>query len=413
MLSDVIYPILIILFCIIIVYGLINMKYNDKLIKTFESFSNISNKMEGIKKNLENNINTITNIANGTWTSMYSTVDANHNVNYLMTININQTSIMNSGLVATNSNGDLGTVMVNYPQNNEDTTMEFDITNIMGTYMIANSKSDSTVSLHIDFVGINEDPTKKLDTKYKDYYVTETKMCIVSLYMMNRIVKKFISYKVYNDKVEGKVYRIIRSKDYYIDDLPPVYDYPTYNVLVNSYKYPENYMYFDFGTYNDDVSKTINNKYFGQIQFSIKRVFESPTGNEIITKSSPPIKLNAINNGQIPETIVIASFQKDKEANNLDGFFKPLSTIVYLYKYLNVETTYGYTDTNMSIVPSNVLNLKNNSSGNMFANNIEFDKLNTVYQNNNFEFDMIYLTTVDSDLDTETRIPFSIIYNNL
>jgi len=414
--TDLMYPILIILFCVIIVYGLLVMKYNNKLIKTIESFSNLNdiNNINNIKKNLENNIQTITSIANGTWTTMYTTVDSNYNTNYLMTININTQNINNSSLIASNTNGNnIGTIIINYPENNINTTMEFDITSIIGTNMLAVSKTTPSTSLHIDFVGLLDDPSKNIKGKYKDYYVTDTQMCYVSLFMFNRLIRKFVSYKVYNNKVKGKVYRIIKSKDFYVDDLPPIFDYDTYNVLVNSYQYPTNYISFEFGTNNTNIYNIINDKYFGQLQFSIQRVFESPTGNEIITKSSPPIKLNAINNGQIPNTIVIVPFEQDKETNNLESFFKPIATIVYLYKFNNVETTYGYSDANMSIVPSSVLNLRNNSSGNMFGNNIEFDKINTVYQNNNFEFDMVLFKRVDSDLNTSTIIPFSTIYNLL
>ena len=133
-------------------------------------------------------------------------------------------------------------------------------------------------------------------------------------------------------------------------------------------------MSFIFGKDDKDkkILNTIKNNYFGHIRFAIQRVFQSPTGNEIITHLSPPISLPAIQGTNIPLSIKIVDVNDDKKVNKLESFFEPVATIVYFYKYQIVNTKYGYKN-NMPIIADSSLLKFRNGGNSMFNSKIMYN----------------------------------------
>ena len=80
-----IYPILIIIFSILIIYFILVNKKNTKLNNNIEKFSNSL-----LKGNMEHNTQFTKELVAGTWTSMDTTVNSDYTVTNLLTINPNQ-----------------------------------------------------------------------------------------------------------------------------------------------------------------------------------------------------------------------------------------------------------------------------------------------------------------------------------
>jgi len=77
MTNKLIFPFLIILFSIIIIYGILNIKYNNKFLTNIEKFQNnyLESNKNNIKLNLLNGLQTTVDFAQGNWSCFNSTVD--------------------------------------------------------------------------------------------------------------------------------------------------------------------------------------------------------------------------------------------------------------------------------------------------------------------------------------------------
>lgn len=401
--SDITYPFIIIIFCLIFIYGIIKLQQNNKLIKAIENFSNEKN----IKQNLLNNINITSDIANGTWTSLNTTVDSDYNVNNLTNIQINNSVLDSNKIIADNNSVPLGTIQT-YVPNNLNSITTFNITNLLNGILLG-STSDNVYNIEIKFIGLFDNNNKNIN----GYYPTNTPTAMVSLYSQNTLVTKYMTYKVYDNKVGAELYRIISVQDFYIDSPPPIYDFQTYDIIVNSYKFPNNFISFGFGEMNDSILNIIKTKYNGKLKLCIKRVFISPSGATFTSNISQSIKLNAIyNNNQIPKFIQIVSFEKDRNLNNFKKIYKLVQTNVYLYKFTNINTTYDFKDKNFITNDKTVFNLQNNANS-MFKKNIKFNNLKSVSQFNDINYTLTLLTTVNSNMTDPTIIQFSSISNLL
>jgi hypothetical protein len=405
MTNSIIIPILVIIICLIIVYGILSYKFNKKIINTIESFeTNLQiNNLNQFKENLQNNIEITSQIANGTWTTYNTVVDSNYNANeFIMNININQNS--------NNENNNYGTVVLN---KNNELVFTCNITSILNgcivTSNIVYSGGFTTpFTIFIQFVGLADEATKD-EIQNQVYYVNTTQMAIISIFSDNILVIKYASYKIYNNQVDSLVYPILKSKSFYINNPPAIYDYDTYNVIVNSYKFPSNPISFTFSNNNNStILSTIQNNYLGNIVFAIQRVFNSPNGKKIITNLSPQILVNPIQNSILPDTIQIVPLSVDKEVNNLTSFYVPISTIVYFYKFTSIiNTKYGYNNPNIS-TNSSVMNFNNNGNL-MFNQSLQYPDINSVYQKNNYQYNIQYLTTINSNMNEPSIINFSIL----
>ena len=395
--NNILYPILIIIFSLLIVYFIMKNKYDKNLIKNFENFENnyIKNNKDKLLKNVLNNSKFTKENANGTWTTIGTTVDSNYNASNLMNINIENI------LSYENNINNFGTI--NFLDTN------FNISYVLNQNIVAISPDIPLLNIHIKLINNFTDENKNIS---KSFYKTDTPMCIVSIYINDFLVYKFISYKIFNNKVGAELYRIIKSGDFIIDNPPQLYDFKTYDILINDYKYSENYIKFDFGINDKDKVNLIKEKYNSYIKFSIQRVFASPTGNEIVTKISEPILLNAISNNTIPQKIEINSFSKDKEANKLVNFFKPKYTNLYVYKFIENNIEYEYSDKNPIYMANKILNLKNNSDK-MFNSVIEYNNLNSVQKISTNKYKITLIKQLNSDLDNPIIIKFLDVYNKL
>jgi hypothetical protein len=409
MTNSIIIPVLIIIICFIIVYGILSYKYNKKIINTIESFStNLEiNNINKFKSSLTNNIEIISEIANGTWTTDKTTTDINYNANgKIMEIQVNPNTINNLGeIIFKVDNKFVGKSKITSVLNGSISS---------SGYYDENDKNDPSFNLFIQFIGLTDELTKENIIK-EVYYTNTTQMIVVSHFNNNVLMEKFASYKIYNNKLDSSIYGLILSKSFYINNPPAIYDYETYNKIINSYIFPSNnFVSFRFSNNrNPTILNIINNKYLGKITFAIQRLYNSPTGNRIRTNLSNPITIQAINNGNIPDTIRIKPFNEDIRTNNLTSFFRPLGTIVYFYKFQEkTDIKYGYQNNNPIIVNSSVMNFNNNGQS-MFNPSIKYNDLNTVYQDNTFKYTIHLLANVSSDKDNDTTINFSRLSNLL
>jgi hypothetical protein len=255
------------------------------------------------------------------------------------------------------------------------------------------------------------------------YYIPETLNAVVSIFNNNLLLTKFASYKVYNGKVGGEVYRILKAKDIFMDQAPPLFDYQTYNVLMNNYKYPSNEIIYTIPAWvsnNNDYSYIIDRYPSGTILVAIQRAFYSPTGNTIKTKASDPYFLNITNGNQIPQSINICSFLEDKNVNSLEKFFKPKGTALLVYKLKEVNANFSYANPNITVPISN-LNLQNQAN-NMYGTpgfnpqNFSINDLTSVQIVNNNSYE---ITKVDelppnmNDLTSYTTFNFNNILSFL
>lgn len=390
--NNIMFPILIIIFSFLIIFAILNKKNNDKLNKIIDKFEN--KEENEISKNIMYNTKITKDFANGTWTTSDSVVDSNYNVSNLMVINITEN-------VDGKKKQSYGTV--NY--NNKT----FNITFILDEYLIAN---DGSLNIKIKFYNkFNNENNINVNLPNS---IPNTLNAVVLVSHEDTDILKFVSYKVYQNKVNNEVYKIIKSGNTLIDNPPKLYDFHAYEVITKHYRYPGNLLSISsYNTTNYDTIKILNQNYQnGIIHFSVQRVFYSPSNEEIITRSSEKIPLNVMNNNLIANNIVIAPFSDDKMANNLDTFFKPKATILYFYKFINENITYDYSDKSMNHRPSNVMKFQNNGNS-MFKNNIEYNNLLSVEKITNNTYNMTLVGRLKSDLNKNTIFPFSMINNLL
>ena len=386
MTKNIFIPSIIIIFCILIIYAIYNNYNNNKLKNFIESFQD-KNLNKNVINNANYNINYTKALANGSWTCLNTEVDSNYNVTNLMLVDTTANTIT------------LDSVIYNILSINND---------------LITAQNPNNKNLVITIKYNNEFSIEKsnvLNKQFKDSYEIRS---VVTLFNKNVILSRHASYKIYNNKAGGKIYRIIKSGDYLIESISPTYDFKTYNVLIGDYIYPQNYISLVFGSNNNtEYYNTITNKYAGKLRFAIQRVYDSPTGNQITTHCSEPLLINALSGAIIPDTINILPFNEDNSVNNFKSFFKPKSTILYFYQLVNVNVSYEYTDTNPIVQPQSVLNLQNNSNS-MFLENVQYNNLNSVAQLNKSTYNMILITEYPvSDQNTNISIDFSIMYNFL
>jgi hypothetical protein len=400
----------------LIIYAIINYKNNNKLNSFIESYQNNSfNK--NFKLDIYDNTYISVDFANGTWTIPESIVNDDYTITNLMTIKINNDAEIQNRRNYDNTNTYDGFKknIFNFGKidyNGE----EFKINYVLNENIIAISTVNKIKNMHIKIYNkfTNEDNI----LINKPYYTSETLKAVVSIFNNNLLTTKFASYKVYNGKVGGEVYRIIKSKDIYIDQAPPTYDFKTYDVLLNNYKYPANCVTPNFGT-TTGSSSVLSIFPSGEILYSIQRVFYSPTGNNITTKASEPAFISILNgNNQIPLTLQVCPFKQDKDVNSLEKFFNPNATILYIYKMTSKSSTYNYSNQTIQNYPISSLKLSPpnlNNSMNMYGPNAEYLSINDlnsvqIVDENTYTMIKVGLYSPDpgsNNLESMTTIPFT------
>jgi hypothetical protein len=395
--NNIIYPILIIIFSILIIYAIINTKNIEKFNNSVSPIVNYQlYKNESIlKANASHNTQFTLEMINGNWTCDLTTVDSNYVASNLITINANASTDSNNGTLTYNNNTYNITFLLNQ--------------NLNAVLLDSSTGQPTTQYLHIKFYN-NFTDNKNINPPFQK---PEEFNSVVSIYSNDVLINKFASYKVYGTTVGEEVYRIILSSNFYLERAPPVYDFKSYDKIIGQYQFPSNYLTLSFGVTNSNILNTINTKYKGNIKFEIQRVFYSPTNinTEIKTGKSSPIMLNVVSNNQIPNIITVSSFKNDQITNNLDSFFKPKATILYFYKSINTSATYQFTKPNIN--ESNaVLKIKNNANA-IAMSNIEYSDLSSIEQVITNTYMVTYVNVYNSNLSDVTNINFSDLYNLL
>jgi len=419
--NKIIYPLLIIIFSILIIYGIINIKNNSKLNNSIESYQNnfINNSFNKsfnkvFKSDIHDNTFITKDFANGSWTIPESIVNNNYTITNLMNININKDITINpNDYVGFSQNSiNFGTIDYNGDIYNINYVLNENITAVSSKYKQNN--------MHIKlFNKFNSEGSILIN---EPYYTPETLNAVVSIFDNNLLITKFASYKVYNGKVGGEVYRIIKSKDIYIDQAPPLFDYATYEVLMNNYKYPDSdtlYTSSDMTYVNNSskYNKIISIFPTGKLLISVQRVFYSPTGTTIKTKASDPYLMSITSgNNNILSSFIICPFSVDKQVNNLVKFFEPKETILYFYTLDQTNSSYSYSNPDIQI-PISGLKLQNGAE-NMYgySNYLLVNDLTSVQQvsSNTYMMTSAGSYSPNSDpLTSYTTIPFDDILNQI
>jgi hypothetical protein len=371
-----------------------NIKFNNKI----ESF--LDKASDNLGNNLLANTEFTKKFINGNWTTLNTTVDSNYNVQNLMEVNIIDYNMVNKNY---------GTITI------QQNTI-YNITYLSDENIICVNQDNNDATIHIKLIN----NFNKNDDKLKvglDYQNNIPK-CIISQYIGNNLLYNYISYKVYNNKVNSELYRIILAGDYYIGKLPPIYNYYVYNKIINNYVYPSNYISIDnFINDNRINQNTINklrDKYNGNLKFCIQRVFNTPSnGNtEIITRISQPITLNVLNGNNVPNKLKVIPFKEDKISNNLKNFFDPKATILYFYAFTDSNDSYGYSKDKVNL-ETRLLSLSSiNRSNNMFDNPlIYYDDVSSVEKVITNNYTLARVKQIYSNMDDDTFFNFSDLYS--
>jgi hypothetical protein len=366
-----------------------NIKFNSKI----ESF--LDKTLDNLKNGIASNTEFTKKFINGNWTCLTTTVDSNYNVTNLMKVNINEQQ---------NNDKNYGNIIID--------NSTYNIVLLTNENIIANVENN-TSTIHIKLINKFNKNDDKLSEKL--IYKNDIPKCIISQYIGNNLLYKYISYKVYNNKVNSELYRIILSGNYYIGKLPQIYNYYVYNKILNNYIYPSNYLSCEnFRDGPSDIINTLKTKYSnGLIRFCIQRVFTSPSyGNtEIITKLSPPVQTFVLMDNKIVDKLKIVSFNDDKNANGLKQFLRPKATILYFYVFTDSTDSYGYKENHIAI-PADFLSLSwLNQAQNMFNNKvISFDNVLSVEKIITNNFSLAKVSKQNSDMENPTFFDFSDLY---
>jgi len=411
-LNKIVYPILIIIFSILFIFGLLRMQKTNILENNLEKYINYASTLNSklTEHFIDESINDSANISNdyikkvlnGNWTTLNSICDSSGKVSKMMNIQLNNLSTNNISATDSDESNSLNLGII------KTDDAEYNIRYASISNLTAKAINQKSLSLSIIFNNkIGKDAST--DNPLND---PNTFNGVMSLYIDSTLIYKFSIYKVNDDgTASSDLCRIIQSKNILIDQPPPIYDFKTYNIVLNNYKFPTNYLSIGDLIINTDILNVIQKKYAGQIQFAIQRVFNSPASqnSEIISYLSDPIILKCINGNQIPNTLTVVPFSSDKDINELDSFLSPKATILHFFKFKSTDVTYGYKDQNLMENPITTMNFTNGASS-LMKNTIKFNNLNTVELINTNNYEVTYVTRSNSDYDTSTTFNFADIY---
>jgi len=407
--NKLIYPFLIIIFSLLLFFGLLRLRKMNLLENNLEKYINLKNEYKEnflnkkIKENfIDENINNspssdyIKYILNGNWTTINSKCDSNKVISNTMNIELNKLSVDSDA----NDESELGTIIL------DDAT--YNVIFASTTNLTARAQNVNSMSLSIVFNSkLENEPVT--DKPLND---PNTFNGVMSIFIDNDLVYKYAIYKVNSDGIASSdLCRIVQSNDILVDQPPPIYDVKAYNIIINNYKFPSNFVSIEDWTINKDVMNIIREKYFGKIQFGIQRVFNSPASktNEIISYMSQPLILECIDGEQIPKTLSVVPFEEDKNINELQSFFVPKATMLFFFKFKNTDVTYEFGDTKLMENPSTTMNFKNGASK-LMKSKLKFNNINSVQLVNTNNYEVTYITRVNSDYSSPTIISFSEIY---
>ena len=394
--NKIIYPILIIIFSILIVYAILTKRKNDKLNNNIEKFLNSDKKSNDLSKSnlAKNNINNsiMTNIfANGYWSTPTTRVNGGKVENVMI---MKATSLMSNNM----SSGNYGSINV---LNNI-----YNITYISNENIIGKTTSNNFIYIKI----YNTFSKESKDVPQINGTVTS----LVKMYNNDVLMSEFFSYKIPDISNIQFVNNLIKKQDIYVKKPAEVYDLKAYYQLINNYQYADNFLFMEYASSNEDILNKIKVNYSNKLIFSIKRVYKTITGNNITTAMSPNITLKGYDdNKNIASYIVMKSFKNDLDKMKLTSTFIPVSTILYFYRLKNIDTKYSYGDSRLYNTPNSTFNLQNNAE-NMYLSTIQYNNLNSITETNNSIYELTLVGTYNIDTFNklkDIKVPFSNVYN--
>ena len=456
-----IYPILIIIFSILIIFGILNRRNNQRLNNNIEKFTSSPPVLDGMSQdlgfNIQNNTDITITFANGNWTTINTIfnifpVYECPNIDYYELCCCYHTGYCESptaywctNYMTINITGTTGTIF--NPNGLLDT---YNITYILNETITGVLSTNSNYNIQIKFLNFFNGETYGNLTNASDTYTS-----VITIFNGDAIVVKYLSFKLlfnncancyyyegdycignngnipninnntYYNFITQPTYALlpqtyqpngginpnnnIDTGNNYIINPSQIYDINAYNIIISpNYQYRNNFITLNFGEIPS--SETLNNiqtNYGGKINFSIQRQFLSPTGQTIQSVMSNLLSLSVLQKGKIPKNIVISSFQSDMEANNLNSFFQPLSTKLYIQLLSSSNPSYSFSNNNMKNVPSSTFNLQNNAN-NMYQQNIQFPDLNSLTQTNTNTYNITLIGTYSApnDITQETDVSF-------
>ena len=390
--NNILIPILIILFSILIIVGLFQLRKKQKIDRIFESFtSKIREPLLNNVKQIELTTNTqfSTKYMTGYWTKDDTSLDSNDKAKNVCYIDVENNEITNSykGL-------------------------DYKIISFTNLHIVAVPKhKHHNFTLSIDATNIYTSPTENsMDSKINIPF------CIFSISQNDKIiVPPYYSYKVPSGKIRHQLKNIISSKNYKVVQSQPLINMIAYNKILHNYKYADNLIKRIMNTSisnHQNVYNKLNKQYNGVVSFKIQRTFYSPMGGDFSSPFSQRIDLDAYNKKNIITTLIISPVDNDFKASNIKGKYQPKSTTIYFYKIIDTNISYSYT--NKSIATNkNPFELKNGGSS-MYYNDIYFPDLNSIQKKNRSTYNVIKFKTIFNNKSSDSiSIPFSDLYNLL
>jgi hypothetical protein len=390
--NNIFIPILIILFSILIIVGLFQLRKKQKIDRIFESFtSKIRQPLLNNVKQTELTTNTqfSAKYMTGYWTKPDTSLDSKDKPKNLCYIDVENNKITNSykGL-------------------------DYKIISFTNLHIVAVPiHKHHNLTLSIDATNVYTNPTENsMNSKINIPF------CIFSISRNDKvIVPPYYSYRVPSGKIRHQLKNIITSKNYKVIESQPLINMSAYNTILNNYKYANNLIRTVMDTpisNNQKIYNKLNKQYNGIVSFKIQRTFHSPMGGEFTSPFSRRIDLDAYNKTNIITKLVISPVDDDFKASNIKGKYQPKSTTIYFYKIINTNISYSYTNNSIA-TNKDPFELKNGGDS-MYYNNIHFPDLNSVQKKNTSTFNIIKFKTIYNNKSSDSiSVPFSDLHHLL
>ena len=374
----------ILLACILFIYGILFNIKNKQTQLIIESFNNVQNIFKAPLKELNSNqqgiyLSRMEPFILGTWTTNESTVTGNQ-VNNVMTIAKNEV------------------------QNNKTITIfnvEYPISFIGEGVVITENVNDTSILINF----LNFTQTSDLQQPFKD--VVGLPRGIV--YFTGKIEKTYLTYKLLNgttlNKNQDELKRIIENKIFGVNPPPLNYDIFTYKIMVDNYKYPDNMITFTNKTipYKNIAQWRIDklkNIYHNKIMFSMKRIYQGANNERVTTQMSQKYNAVPLDENGLRNQITIKKAQEELLLNRITNSFKLVQTEVYYYYVQKTTQDYQYQDKNLLYNSSSNMNLIGNLQ-NSFTNTISYPDLNSLMNKGNNYYNTKKLTFETPDINKE------------
>ena len=373
---------IILLVCIIFIYGMLFNIKNKQTKYIIESFIDVQNIFKEPLKDLNDNqkgiyLSRINTFMIGDWTTDKSTVSSNQ-VNNIMSIYKSQEQDQNV------DKNIISIFNVEYP------------ISFIGEGVVITEKVNDT-SILINFLNFTE--IKDLQQPFKE--IAGLPRGIV--YFTGKIEKTYLTYKLLNgttlNENQNEIKRIIENKIFTVKPPPLNYDIYTYKIMIDNYNYPNDMITMTNKTipYKNIAQWRIDklrSSYQNKIMFSMKRVYEGANNQRVTTQMSQKYEVIPLDENGLKNQITIKKAEEELLLNGITNNFKLVQTEVYYYYIKNTTQKYSYADTNLLNSNASSMNLTGNLQ-NSFTNTISYPDLNSLI-NNGTNFYTTYKFTFDT-----------------